>query len=290
MRILNIMHSELSDVIGAPVFSVSSDNDAVVQAEVNLLMPVLIFKSAGTANVTITASYTINGEEYSTSRVISVIATGEKECLEPDYDAGNIEFPPSAIVDPATGTEILAVPDDGEILSVEATDTLASNVQVSAGEKVLGSFEVLGRDVSGLRLLFRVGAEYAGLPAKVYVQHGDGSTEVIEATVNQNGAVLIQVDGLSIFTIVVDTDGDSSNAEDPKGDPDTPDENPAENPVEKPVSDSKSEGKTDSKKDGKKNAKKDELPQTGDIASIAIAATALVGSGAVALGMRKRRR
>lgn len=87
--------------------------------------------------------------------------------------------------------------------TVAVSSQQASNVELSGSEIALGSFEVTG-DATNVTLTFSVGAQYAGASAQVFVQHGDGATEVIPATIASDGTVTVHVDRLSIFTIVVD--------------------------------------------------------------------------------------
>jgi hypothetical protein len=93
----------------------------------------------------------------------------------------------------------------GTVASVEASSTQASNVEVSANDEVLASFEVTG-DATDVTLTFNVGTEWAGYTCKVFIQHTDGTTEPPRTvTVAADGTLTIHVDRLSIFTLVVDT-------------------------------------------------------------------------------------
>lgn len=92
----------------------------------------------------------------------------------------------------------------GTIEEVKVSTVQASNVSLNANEQVLASFEVTG-DATDVTLTFSLGSQYAGAKARVFVQHNDGSTEILEATVSSEGLVTVHVDGLSIFTIAVDT-------------------------------------------------------------------------------------
>lgn len=90
-------------------------------------------------------------------------------------------------------------------ISVEPESVVASNVP--EGVTPLATFEVLEHgDVTftELSLTFSVGSQYAGAKATVYIEHGDGTTDVQEATVAADGTVTITVDRLSVFSIVVD--------------------------------------------------------------------------------------
>lgn len=93
-------------------------------------------------------------------------------------------------------------------VEITATQQQASNVQLSSTEKVLASVEIQAEGVSEsnpLTLSFSVGSQYAGATAKIFVQHNDGTTEVLSAVVAADGTVSVPVTKLSIFTLVVDT-------------------------------------------------------------------------------------
>ena len=113
----------------------------------------------------------------------------------------------TTVTAPGTGVAISVSGDvsgDG-FIHVDPSDAAASNVPESVTP--LASFEVVADDnvsFTELSLTFSVGSQYAGAKATVYIQHGDGTTDVQEATVAADGTVTITVDRLSIFSIVVD--------------------------------------------------------------------------------------
>lgn len=113
----------------------------------------------------------------------------------------------TTVTAPGTGVAISVSGDvsgDG-FIHVDPSDAAASNVP--EGVTPLASFEVVADDnvsFTELSLTFSVGSKYAGAKATVYIQHGDGTTDVQEATVAADGTVTITVDRLSIFSIVVD--------------------------------------------------------------------------------------
>ena len=113
----------------------------------------------------------------------------------------------TTVTAPSTGVAISVSGDvsgDG-FIHVDPSDAAASNVP--EGVTPLASFEVVADDnvsFTELSLTFSVGSKYAGAKATVYIQHGDGTTDVQEATVAADGTVTITVDRLSIFSIVVD--------------------------------------------------------------------------------------
>ena len=113
----------------------------------------------------------------------------------------------TTVTAPGTGVAISVsgdVSSDG-FIHVDPSDVAASNVP--EGVTPLASFEVVADDnvsFTELSLTFSVGSQYAGAKATVYIQHGDGTTDVQEATVAADGTVTIAVDRLSIFSIVVD--------------------------------------------------------------------------------------
>lgn len=100
----------------------------------------------------------------------------------------------------------------GTIEEVKVSTVQASNVELTATEQVLASFEVNG-DATDVTLTFSLGSQYAGASARVFVEHNDGTTEIIEAVVSSDGLVTVHVDGLSIFTIAVDTATMTSGSE-----------------------------------------------------------------------------
>lgn len=104
----------------------------------------------------------------------------------------------------ANGTT-LVVSGSGTVDSVKAVSTQAKNVP--EGVEAFASFEVLGTIADGesLTLTFGLGEKYAGATVDVYIQHGDGTTDVQEGlTVAADGTLTITVDKLSIFSLVVD--------------------------------------------------------------------------------------
>lgn len=113
----------------------------------------------------------------------------------------------TTVTAPGTGVAISVSGDvsgDG-FIHVDPSDVAASNVP--EGVTPLASFEVVADDnvsFTELSLTFSVGSKYAGAKATVYIQHGDGTTDVQEATVAADGTVTITVDRLSVFSIVID--------------------------------------------------------------------------------------
>lgn len=113
----------------------------------------------------------------------------------------------TTVTAPGTGVAISVSGDvsGNGFIHVDPSDVAASNVP--EGVTPLASFEVVADDnvsFTELSLTFSVGSKYAGAKATVYIQHGDGTTDVQEATVAADGTVTITVDRLSIFSIVVD--------------------------------------------------------------------------------------
>ena len=116
----------------------------------------------------------------------------------------------TTVIAPGTGVAISVSGDVSSAsgsgyISVEPENIVASNVP--EGVTPLATFEVLEHgDVTftELSLTFSVGSQYAGAKATVYIEHGDGTTDVQEATVAADGTVTITVDRLSVFSIVVD--------------------------------------------------------------------------------------
>ena len=113
----------------------------------------------------------------------------------------------TTVTAPGTGVAISVSGDvsGNGFIHVDPSDAAASNVP--EGVTPLASFEVVADDnvsFTELSLTFSVGSKYAGAKATVYIQHGDGTTDVQEATVAADGTVTITVDRLSVFSIVVD--------------------------------------------------------------------------------------
>lgn len=110
----------------------------------------------------------------------------------------------TTVTAPGTGVAISVSGDvsGNGFIHVDPSDVAASNVP--EGVTPLASFEVVADDnvsFTELSLTFSVGSKYAGAKATVYIQHGDGTTDVQEATVAADGTVTITVDRLSIFSI-----------------------------------------------------------------------------------------
>lgn len=102
--------------------------------------------------------------------------------------------------------------DSTSKLVVEATSDQASNVSLSATQKIVGTFKVYdvpeGSTYGPYTLTFNVGTEYNGATATVFIEHqgrdANLGTETKTATVS-NGNVTISTDGLSLVTIAVDS-------------------------------------------------------------------------------------
>lgn len=89
---------------------------------------------------------------------------------------------------------------------VASTTQNASNTP--AGSNVVASFEItedqagLVSESNPLTVTFTLGKAYAGAKVTIYVQHNDGSNEVLNLTADNNGNVTFKVTKLSIYTIV----------------------------------------------------------------------------------------
>ena len=109
-----------------------------------------------------------------------------------------------------TGSNGVALTVKGDVsgngfIHVEPSSVQASNVP--AGVTPIASFEVTADDsisFTELTFVFSVGAQYAGADATIYIQHGDGSTEIQQTKVAADGTITITVDKLSIFSVVID--------------------------------------------------------------------------------------
>lgn len=104
------------------------------------------------------------------------------------------------------GTTVTGEALPADFFNLVSVSQVAENVPADAN--ILASFEVTtSYDINELGqvvLTFNVGAEYAGGTAVVYVQHDDGATETLEATVDSDGTLTVTVDRLSIFTVTID--------------------------------------------------------------------------------------
>jgi hypothetical protein len=112
---------------------------------------------------------------------------------------------PSPSNDQATSGEVVlnVSAGSGTIESVTASSEQAKNVELTANDEVLASFEITG-DATNVTLTFNVGAEWAGYTCKIFVEHNDGTTEVLTATIATDGTLVVHIDKLSLFTLVVD--------------------------------------------------------------------------------------
>lgn len=109
--------------------------------------------------------------------------------------------------DPVTGNNNVVInvkAGSGTVESITATTTNAKNVPT--GATVLASFEVKG-DAKDVTLTFNVGKQYAGYSCTVYVEHNDGTTEALQATVSADGTISVHTSGLSTFSVVMGAAG-----------------------------------------------------------------------------------
>lgn len=146
-------------------------------------------------------------------KVLSVVATamvlmaslpGVAMAAQFNSPSGTTVTAPNTNVALSVSGDVTSASGSGYI-SVEPDSTVASNVP--AGVTPLASFEVVAEgdvEFTKLTLTFSVGAQYAGAKATVYITHSDGTSEVVETTVASDGTVTLDVDRLSVFSIVVD--------------------------------------------------------------------------------------
>lgn len=88
-------------------------------------------------------------------------------------------------------------------VKVESTTEEASNTP--AGANVVASFVITHQNtLPPYTFSYDLGTEYAGAKVTVYIQHEDGTTEVVERTADSNGTISFEQDKLSIHTIVAD--------------------------------------------------------------------------------------
>lgn len=118
--------------------------------------------------------------------------------------------------DPNTSTAITVDSpyntDNGGVEVAHSTQH-ASNYQPPAsgnGDALVSTFEITtwgnleGRDDISVTMVFNVGSQYAGMTARIYVQHNDGTTENHTTTVSSDGSVSFSMDRLSWVTIAIE--------------------------------------------------------------------------------------
>lgn len=123
------------------------------------------------------------------------------------------DSPSTVTVGPVTSgkvtLQIQYTGQEGDI-TIAPTNQKASNTP--DGTTPDGSFDVQGTaPAGGLLMTFGVGSENAGAKVDVYVQHEDGTNEVKSGTANANGAYSVNMDKLSIYSVVVTPAADNSS-------------------------------------------------------------------------------
>lgn len=94
-------------------------------------------------------------------------------------------------------------------IRIEATTEQASNTP--EGASVVASFLITQQNTAApYTFSYDLGSEYAGAAVSVYIEHDDGSTEVVERTADSNGTISFEQDSLSVHTIVAEKTGGSS--------------------------------------------------------------------------------
>lgn len=140
--------------------------------------------------------------------------------IEPGEAPVEDEKPISDTVKSDKGSSLTVYGDadtTGSIEGVVVTDKVASNYKAAADDVVLGSFEVEG-NAEDFVLTFSVDKKYAGKTARLYVQHEDGSTEVLSQKIAEDGTVSFTMDRLSVYTLVVnEADGGSATIDGAEG-------------------------------------------------------------------------
>lgn len=115
---------------------------------------------------------------------------------------------PSPANTTATGANNVTASVDNASVKVESTTKNASNTP--SGANVVASFEITETvegtvsDSNPLTVTFNLGKAYAGAKVTVYVQHNDGSNDVLNLTANNMGTVEFKVTKLSTYTIVAE--------------------------------------------------------------------------------------
>lgn len=123
-----------------------------------------------------------------------------------------LALPVAAIAAPSpanttvTGTNGVTASVNNAKVHVASTTKNASNTP--AGANVVASFEItedqagLVSESNPLTVTFTLGKAYAGAKVTIYVQHNDGTNEVLNLTADNNGNVTFKVTKLSTYTIV----------------------------------------------------------------------------------------
>lgn len=111
--------------------------------------------------------------------------------------------------------------DQGVEVQVESAQAPASNYVEVSSEELVASFDVdayFTKDnakigevgdangvVTGVTVTVNIGSQYAGKYVKVYVEHSDGSSEVVSGIlVSSDGTIAVTLSKLSTFTVVID--------------------------------------------------------------------------------------
>jgi hypothetical protein len=99
--------------------------------------------------------------------------------------------------------EITATVDGGNNVTVEVTDSVASNFNANENYALVESFEINGDAADGVSVTIFVGTQYAGHSADVYIQHNDGTFEQFASTVASDGTVSFDMTKFSTVTVAV---------------------------------------------------------------------------------------
>lgn len=116
-----------------------------------------------------------------------------------------------------TGTNGVTASVDNAGVHVTSTSAVANNTP--SGANVVASFEItedrdgLVSESSPLTVTFTLGKAYAGAKVTVYVQHNDGTNEVLNLTADNNGKVTFTVTKLSTYTIVAEPTNASASTD-----------------------------------------------------------------------------
>jgi hypothetical protein len=99
--------------------------------------------------------------------------------------------------------EITATVDGGNNVTVEVTNSVASNFNANENYALVESFEINGDAADGVSVTIFVGQQYAGHYADVYIQHNDGTFEQFTTSVDSDGTVAFDMNKFSIVTVAV---------------------------------------------------------------------------------------
>lgn len=104
--------------------------------------------------------------------------------------------------------------------TVKNTQQNASNYTPSDKDVAVVSYEITSSNFADsgttMTLVYTLDEQYSGFICNIYIEHGDGSTEVMTKSVAANGTVDVTIDRLSTFTFVLTNEKATAAAADNK--------------------------------------------------------------------------